>query len=100
MGILGRIFGGDSGGHGSSHGHGNSHGRGSSSGHDWGRNPTPSASGIPCPQCKTINPQGSRFCGQCGTSLVPASCKGRSEQGRFKRTPGASSGRVIRQCRV
>ncbi|MBP7327101.1 MULTISPECIES: double zinc ribbon domain-containing protein [Burkholderiales] len=75
MGILGRIFGGDSGGHGSSHGHGNSHGRGSSSGHDWGRNPTPSASGIPCPQCKTINPQGSRFCGQCGTSLVPASCK-------------------------
>ena len=31
-------------------------GRGSSSGHDWGAIHA-SASGIPCPQCKTINPQ-------------------------------------------
>ncbi|MGB7421451.1 MAG: zinc ribbon domain-containing protein [Comamonas sp.] len=75
MGILDRIFGGHGGGHGSSHGHGNSHGYGGSpSGHDWGRNPAPSSSGIPCPQCKAINPQGSRFCSQCAASLVPASC--------------------------
>lgn len=78
MGILDRIFGGHDGGHGGGHGssqgHGNSHGHGSPSDHDWGRNPAPSASGITCPQCKAINPQGARFCSQCGTSLVPASC--------------------------
>ncbi|RUP24190.1 MAG: adenylate cyclase [Curvibacter sp.] len=74
MGILDRIFG-HGGRHGSSHGHGNSHSHGGSpSNHDWERNPAPLSSGIPCLQCKAINLQGSRFCSQCASSLVPVSC--------------------------
>ena len=46
---------------------------GGPSSHDWGaiRRLRPAAS--PPANAKGINPDGARFCGQCGTSLVPAS---------------------------
>lgn len=30
--------------------------------------------GPTCPICSAANSAGTRFCGQCGTSLVPAKC--------------------------
>ncbi|WP_082624940.1 double zinc ribbon domain-containing protein [Paraburkholderia caribensis] len=82
MGFWERMLGGHHGnqgrGHGSGHGHGSSHGHGYGGPVDqaWGRGPAPmtSANGVACPQCKAVNARGSRFCGQCATSLVPVSC--------------------------
>ncbi|WP_238212848.1 zinc-ribbon domain-containing protein [Caballeronia novacaledonica] len=65
--------------------HGDQHARGAHhsdeghrySGEEWGRAPgsapTPRAS-VNCPKCSAANAEGSRFCGQCGTSIVPQTC--------------------------
>lgn len=69
MGFLERLFGMMSG-HGGYRGgghHGGGHGGGYGS---YGGTPP----GLACPQCGTVNPAGSRFCGQCGSSFAPAKC--------------------------
>ncbi|MFL9989583.1 zinc ribbon domain-containing protein [Paraburkholderia sediminicola] len=73
--------------HGGGHGHGGDHrdggvreygrGHGHRDDQTWGRTtvpPQPAQSGIICPQCKTANSPGARFCSQCATPLLPAAC--------------------------
>lgn len=69
MGILKKLLGGEFGG--GHHGRRSSHG-----GHHGYRDQAPAAlNGVGCPNCRTLNAQGARFCQQCGTSLAPNSCK-------------------------
>src|SRR5262245_64873515 len=35
---------------------------------------------ITCPNCGQENPDGSRFCGMCGTALTPVTAPGREER--------------------
>ncbi|WP_213229141.1 zinc ribbon domain-containing protein [Caballeronia sp. NK8] len=88
MSWLERMFGGhhggqNRGGHDRGHGgsHGGSHGgygddRTRQSNEGWGRvpNATPAPPGVNCPKCGAANAAGSRFCGQCASSLAPQAC--------------------------
>ncbi len=67
MGLFDKIFGGHHGG-----GHGGGHG--GYGGYGGGAPPAANNAGIGCPSCNTLNAPGSRFCQQCGSSLVPALC--------------------------
>lgn len=54
---------------------------GAMAGAQRGAGPVPGApaaaapvAGVPCPKCQAVVPAGSRFCNNCGASLLPAAC--------------------------
>lgn len=81
MGFLERLLSGHGGGrhgkgmgqgHGGGH-HGNGYG---DAGYGYGNSPAPpqNQGGLNCPTCGVVSAQGTRFCQQCGSSLVPVPC--------------------------
>lgn len=89
MGLFKQLLGGAYGSHHGqdSHGgrHDQRHGRYPMQG-DTPANATPQQSGIHCNACGASQAAGSRYCGQCGTSLVLATCP----QCKAALAPGAS----------